>query len=293
MNILRYKGKSTDQRFNELEEERRKKKIEDERARLEGRVVQSNPVKTSQTSETDGGLAVASGLCLYVVDVNTKKARQVTRRENIMTALAVHHGKLYHAESFIGNHNIFDTLDNRIVAKRSDTVFALVSSYDGKLYDAGAQCKVFETLTGKTILGRTGHIFALASYDRLYDAGAYNKVYDSTYNNAGCISAVIAQRNSHVRSLAVHDGKVYDAGNYRNVSETLIDKPIADRKGIVRALAFCGGKLYDAGEDRSVFDTFDDPLGTNPVYTFENEIYAMCSLPKLLFDRLWFSGFGM
>jgi hypothetical protein len=285
-NILRFKGKSTDERFNELEEEGRKKKIEDERARLEGKLVQASPAKNNDSSKIEGGLAVALETVVFVLDLNTKEARQVATRRGWVYALAFHNTMLYDSWlDFELNHGeISNTLLDNVISEKSVPLSALVS-YQGNLYGAGHDCGVSDVLTGIKQFERKGPIHALAVHDgKLYDAGSYKQVICSPFNQQ------VAQRTDTICALASHNGRLYDAGADCKIFDTLSNKEIARRWQEISALASHEGKLYDAGNECKIFDTFSDPEGKKPIIKFKYPITALCSLPQPIFEALWNKG---
>ena len=68
----------------------------------------------------------------------------------------------------------------------------------------------------------------------------------------------VAERSGWVRALCLHDGRLYDGGDYKAVYETLGNKRVAERKDCVHALCSHNGKLYDGGEYRAVYETLSD-----------------------------------
>ena len=79
---------------------------------------------------------------------------------------------------------MYETLENKAVAERDDSVLALCS-HNGKLYDGGFYNKVYETLENKAVAERGDSVYALCSHNgKLYDGGYYKKVYETLTNKA-------------------------------------------------------------------------------------------------------------
>jgi hypothetical protein len=281
MNLLRFKGKSTDERFNELEEEERSNKLAEARANLEGKVAQVDPAKNNNSTKIEGGLAFSCGSFLYVLDLKIRKVRKILQRGDNINALAVNDGKLYDAGKYFG---IFDTSANKAIAWRDNsTVFALVS-YDGKLYDAGGEKQVYDTFENRSVAERENAICALASHDgKLYDAGFDRKIFDTLTNQ------VIVQRTTgYILALASHNGHLYHSEGDR-IFHSLSNNELAHRTSHVWALASHDGVLCDGGNYCGIFDALNDIDGKNPIYSL-GATNAMCSLPQTLFEELWSRG---
>ena len=107
---------------------------------------------------------------------------------------------------------------------------------------------------------------------KLYDTGWYHAVFDTLRNER------VVERTEAVYSLVSHGGKLY-GGGAEGVFDTLNDEPVAEREDAVLALVSHGGKLYDGSFSGTVFDTLNDPKGKKPLWTFDNEIECMISIP--------------
>ncbi|MDP2906366.1 MAG: hypothetical protein Q8O03_00340 [Nanoarchaeota archaeon] len=91
-------------------------------------------------------------------------------------ALRAHNDKLYDAGS---ENKICTTIENDVIAKRTDTIRALCS-HKGELYDAGHYGEVFNTNTGERIAERAHIIYALCSFkDMLLEGGTSGMVTES------------------------------------------------------------------------------------------------------------------
>lgn len=90
----------------------------------------------------------------------------------------------------------------------------------------------------------------------------------------------VTKRDHPVANLRVHNDKIYDAGFYDGIFETLSDKLIDVRNQPVRELYSYGGVLYDCGFYEDIYDTlkgkkaFDCPSGATSLFCGGNYFYA-------------------
>ena len=86
---------------------------------------------------------------------------------------------------------------------------------------------------------------------------------------------LLATRPLGVNALCVHANRLYDAGAYNEIYETLKDRVIAERPAETWALCVHGGELYDAGELGTIYSTLSNQrLGLRPL---GDGIGALCS----------------
>ena len=89
----------------------------------------------------------------------------------------------------------------------------------------------------------------------------------------------VASRDNWILALCSNNGKLYDAGDYKKVFETLAGKEVASRNNRIWALCSHKKKLYDAGCYNKVFET----LAGKEVASRNNSILALCSHPRKAF----------
>jgi hypothetical protein len=229
------------------------------------------------------GLVVASGRKIYCAELY--HSTPIAERSDTILDIVYHNGVLYD----VGFHAVYDTMTGRTLAEGKCA--RALTVHDGVLYAGGWLGDVFELLSGKEISKDNGHIWALASHDGiLYDGRAYHQGQGhkrkSTYLICETLKTrrkIRAQRHRSISSLAVHDGRLYDAGNY-GVYETLGNSHLAQRE--TYSIASHKGMLLDGGGKNEVFSTFGDPNGTNPMFLFNRSVSAMASVPIDMWEEL-------
>jgi len=107
----------------------------------------------------------------------------------------------------------------------------------------------------------------------------------SAGNNIYCLDKnfkkwLVAKRSSRVLDLAYCDSKLYDAGEYRKIFDTLTAEVIADRLHEVQTITSHQGELYDAGAYKTVHQTLE---GSEVVKRL-HWIHAITSFHEQLYD---------
>jgi hypothetical protein len=174
-------------------------------------------------------------------------------------ALAIHGGRLFHAENHIEMNDSFTygyvvcTETRKRVAERPGRIVSL-ASHGGDLFDAG-NYGVFRLRRGKRMAKRYEEVTALAVHNgALIDAGDSGNIYRTETNE------VIAERPGLVLALGVHEGDLFDSLVGREsipgmINFTSTGETIAERPDWVRALASYKGRLIDAGDYPGIFYT--------------------------------------
>lgn len=121
---------------------------------------------------------------------------------------------------------------------------------------------------------RIGYVHALCVQDNLLYDAGDYKEVIDTLNQK-----VVAERDYLISSLCVHDGVMYDGGR-TGIFKTDEGKIIAEREGWVRALCSSNGELYDAGAYRKVIRTFDDHV----IAEREHWVHALGCYNNILYD---------
>ena len=99
-------------------------------------------------------------------------------------------------------------------------------------------------------------------------------------NKDGLIT--IAERESSVNALCSHDGKLYDAGDYNKIFETLTGRKVAEREDRVYVLYSHNGQLYDSGFYYGIFETL---TGRKVAERESFSISPLCSHDGKLYDE--------
>jgi hypothetical protein len=173
---------------------------------------------------------------------------QVTDREQI-GVLCVHDGKLLDA----GGLGIFETFSNKQLDPRQ---VCAIESCCGNLYCARPTQEGTEIFKDKASIAlRPDVVNAFGSLDGfVYDCGEYDGVYSSEIN-----SPLFSKRPIDSRGFCVHDGRLYDFGDY-GIYDTLKGECVGERTGSVLAMCSHMGRLYDCGLYDGVYDTLQNEM---------------------------------
>jgi hypothetical protein len=146
-----------------------------------------------------------------------------------------------------------------LVMERDDEIDALCS-HEGVLYDAGFGELVRETLTGKYAVRLRPKIVPIRLTDR---ALSFSKRGYSTF------------------ALCSNNGRLYDAGSWGTVTETMMGKTVSQmREPHIYTLCSHKGVLYHAGEEGLVKETMTGEEIAERRYN----IYSLCSHNDVLYD---------
>jgi hypothetical protein len=151
-----------------------------------------------------------------------------------ITALAVEDDKIVVAQAdFSGDkprHRIVYAETGELITERSKEISAL-AIHDGRLIDAGDYRSIFRTKTNLIIARPRHSVNALAARGNELDYSEYYSIGYEIHSaiNEAPSNRLIQLRKGRIRSLAIYNGRLIDAGDYGSIrySETSED-PIVE-----------------------------------------------------------------